>query len=223
MGDDGGGCRRIAGDHDGTHTQRTKLRDKSRRIGSRWIAQRDKAGQSHGLLRACCNGQHTVPFCLKFVGHRSRTGGGLHQVLDHAERSLDDSPCNAIRSHSGGARHLGFRIERHEPNELWQIACTLPGGSRANGRVHRILTTVRAGQGRQAKNLGIAETVHSLDDRHTQLVLRQRACLVDTQDVHGRGFVHGRETRGKHAQFGQRLRADGCGESERHRQCDWNG
>jgi hypothetical protein len=128
VGDDGSGCRRIAGNHDGTHTQRTKLRDKSRRIGSRRIAQCDEAGQSHGLLRACCNGQHAVSLRLKFVGHRGRIGSGLHEVLDHAERSLDDSPRNAIRSHSRRARHLGCRIERNKLDELWQIACTLPSG-----------------------------------------------------------------------------------------------
>ena len=56
-----------------------------------------------------------------------------------------------------------------------------------------------------------------------QFVPGQRSSLVDTKNVHGRGFIHGRKTGQQDVAHGEGARREGGGQGEACRQSDRNG
>ena len=92
---DRGGCRRIAGNHHGTHAQRTNLCNQRRRVGPRRIAQRDQACQAHRRRRADSDSKQPEALGFEFFrgnGHgrqwwRKADHGGI-STLHYSDSAL---------------------------------------------------------------------------------------------------------------------------------------
>jgi hypothetical protein len=73
------------------------------------------------------------------------------------------------------------------------------GSGQSDGCVDRILSTVRAGERRQAKDVSIIEAIHRFHACHRELIGGERSRLITAQHVHCRGFVDCGKSRRKDA------------------------
>ena len=73
------------------------------------------------------------------------------------------------------------------------FGCRLSQGGGPDRRVHRVLPAIRTGQRGQCQNSDLVEAGHRTHGGYRERVARQHTCLVSTQDIHRRRFIHRRK------------------------------